>query len=77
MPDELPGMQEESDLIGGETAEKYDYPKTNSGPLCSAEETGYLDSTDVFCPFGLESENYKCTGGCPTNRKRICILGEY
>jgi hypothetical protein len=55
---------------GGDPA--YDYPRTNSGPLCHAEETGYLDSTDVFCPFA----SGPCTSGCPTNRERICILGE-
>ncbi len=50
----------------------YDYPRTNSGPLCRAEESGYLDSTDVFCPFIPGP----CTAGCPTNRERTCILGE-
>lgn len=40
--------------------ETYDYPKTNSGPRCNAEESGYLDSTDVFCPF---SQNQQCTSG--------------
>ena len=50
----------------------YDYPRTNSGPLCSAEESGYLDSPDVFCPF-LPGP---CTAGCLTNRERICITGE-
>jgi len=52
----------------------YDYPRTNSGPRCHAEETGYLDSTDVFCPFAAEP--YRCMSGCPTNRERICITGE-
>lgn len=52
---------------------EYDYPRTNSGPLCRAEETGQLDSTDVFCPFASDG---KCGGGCPTNRERACILGE-
>jgi hypothetical protein len=50
----------------------YDYPLTDSGPLCRAEESGYLDSTDVFCPFAAGT----CTAGCPTNRERACILGE-
>jgi hypothetical protein len=54
---------------------EYDYPRTNSGPLCRAEENGYLDSTDVFCPF-LPGPDYTCTGGCPSNRERACILGE-
>jgi hypothetical protein len=52
-----------------------DYPRTNSGPLCHAEESGYLDSTDVFCPFQA-GPGYACTSGCPTNRERACILGE-
>jgi|HubBroStandDraft_2_1064218.scaffolds.fasta_scaffold384362_1 hypothetical protein len=52
--------------------ESYDYPRTNSGPLCGAEESGYLDSTDVFCPFVPGP----CTSGCPTNRERYCLLGE-
>jgi hypothetical protein len=52
---------------------EYDYPRTNSGPLCRAEESGYLDSTDVYCPF---SPDGKCHGGCPSNRERACILGE-
>ncbi len=51
---------------------EYDYPRTNSGPLCRAEESGYLDSTDVYCPFVPGA----CTAGCPTNRERACILGE-
>jgi hypothetical protein len=50
-----------------------DYPRTNSGPLCHASESGYLDSTDVYCPF---SQDGQCTSGCPTNRERACILGE-
>jgi hypothetical protein len=50
----------------------YDYPRTNSGPLCHAEESGYLDSTDVYCPFIPGP----CAAGCPTNRERACILGE-
>jgi hypothetical protein len=56
-----------------------DYPKTNSGPLCKAEETGYLNQGPsgtggtVFCPFASDAE---CHSGCPTNRERICILGE-
>lgn len=54
---------------------EYDYSRTNSGPLCGAVESGYLDSTDVFCPF-LPGPDYTCTGGCPTNRERACILGE-
>lgn len=39
--------------MSGEAGEspEYDYPRTNSGPLCRADESGYLDSTDVFCPF--------------------------
>jgi DNA-binding MarR family transcriptional regulator len=49
------------------------YPQTASGPLCKAEETGYLDSTDVFCPF---ADHQRCMAGCPTNRERICITGE-
>lgn len=49
----------------------YEYPRTNSGPLCHADESGYLDSTDVFCPFAAD----KCTGGCPNNRERACING--
>lgn len=56
-----------------ENPKHYDYPETNSGPLCHAEESGYLDSTDVFCPF---ADDYICTAGCPTNRERICINGE-
>lgn len=52
---------------------EYDYPRTNSGPLCSAEESGYLASTDVFCPF---SQDGACTSECPTNRERACITGE-
>ena len=48
-----------------------DYPRTNSGPLCHANESGYLDSTDVFCPFTGDS-----CDSCPTNRERICITGE-
>jgi len=54
---------------------EYDYPLTNSGPRCGAEESGYLDSTDVFCPF---SSDGACGGEppCPTNRERICIIGE-
>jgi hypothetical protein len=51
---------------------EYDYPRTNAGPLCHAEESGYLDSTDVICPF---TADMRCTGGCPTNRERACILG--
>lgn len=54
---------------------EYDYPRTNSGPLCRAEESGYLNSTDVFCPFGMP-DKYECTSGCPTNRERVCITGE-
>lgn len=50
-----------------------DYPRENSGPLCRAEESGYLDSTDVFCPF---SSDGTCGSGCPTNRERVCILGD-
>jgi hypothetical protein len=53
---------------------KRDYPRTNSGPLCHAEESGYLDRTDVFCPF-LPGPDYRCTGGCPNNRERACIDG--
>jgi hypothetical protein len=53
---------------------EYDYPRTNSGPLCHAEESGYLDSTDVFCPF-LPGPDYTCRAGCPTNRERACIDG--
>lgn len=53
---------------------EYDYPRTNSGPLCRAEESGYLDSTDVFCPFA-PGDDYRCTAGCPTNRERACIDG--
>lgn len=52
---------------------EYDYPLTNSGPLCQAEESGHLDSVDVLCPF---SDDGKCTGDCPSNRERMCILGE-
>ena len=51
----------------------YDYSLTNSGPLCNAEENGYLDSTDVFCPFASDQV---CRAGCPTNRERACIIGE-
>lgn len=51
----------------------YDYPLTNSGPSCNAEESGYLDRTDVYCPFAGDGV---CTSGCPTNRQRACILGE-
>ena len=51
---------------------QYDYPRTNSGPRCRAQESGYLDSTDVFCPFTGDGQ---CTGGCPTNRERACING--
>lgn len=51
----------------------YDYPLMNSGPLCRAEESGYLDSTDVFCPFAFDGQ---CSGGCPASRERACILGE-
>lgn len=54
----------------------YDYPLTSSGPLCQAEESGYLDSEDVFCPF-LSGPDYTCKAGCPTNRERVCILEEY
>ena len=50
----------------------YDYPRTNSGPACRAEESGYLDSADVFCPFSAGP-----CDSCPTNRERVCILGEY
>ncbi len=59
-----------SEMITGEP--EYDYPLTNSGPLCHAQESGYLDSKDVFCPFAAGP----CTAGCPTNRERACILGE-
>jgi hypothetical protein len=52
---------------------EYDYPLTNSGPLCNAEESGYLASTDVYCPF---SNDGICGADCPTNRERACILGE-
>jgi len=54
---------------------KYDYPRTNSGPRCNAEGSGYLDSTNVFCPF---ADDGKCSSmpPCPTNRERICINGE-
>lgn len=52
---------------------EYDYPQTDSGPLCHAEESGYLDSTDVHCPFAPDGQ---CGGGCPTNRERACIMGE-
>jgi len=52
---------------------EYDYPRTNSGPLCHAEESGYLASTDVYCPFSPGGE---CGGGCPANRERACIIGE-
>jgi hypothetical protein len=52
---------------------EYDYPKTNSGPRCQAGESGYLDSTGVFCPFSTDGI---CGGGCPSNRERACILGE-
>lgn len=44
-----------------------------TGNSCRAEESGYLDSTDVFCPFASDGQ---CTGGCPTNRDRACINGE-
>jgi hypothetical protein len=45
-----------------------------SGPLCNAEESGYLSSTDLFCPF---SGDGVCRSGCgPTNRERICVNGE-
>lgn len=55
-----------------------DYPRTNSGPLCRAEENGYLDggssgsALTVFCPFANDG---RCTSGCPANRERICITG--
>jgi hypothetical protein len=49
-----------------------EYPEVNSGPECRAEESGYLASTDVFCPFIPGP----CASGCPTNRERACILGE-
>lgn len=52
---------------------EYGHPQTNSVPLCHAEESGYLDSTDVWCPFASDG---KCGGGCPTNRERACINGE-
>ena len=66
-------MTTPDEAAGGDPG--YDYPRTNSGPLCHAEESGYLDSTDVFCPFQA-GPDYTCTSGCPTNRERICILGE-
>lgn len=50
------------------------YPEGNSGPLCRAEETGYLDSTDVFCPFASDMQCHLMPP-CPTNRERICITG--
>ena len=61
----------------------YDYPRTQWPALrcrgervtSDSEESGYLDSTDVFCPF-MPGTEYTCTGGCPTNRERACILGE-
>lgn len=52
---------------------EYDYPKTDSGPLCNASESGYLDSADVYCPFAPDGE---CDGECPTNRECICTTGE-
>jgi hypothetical protein len=61
-------------MVTGMDEQEYDYPRTNSGPLCRAEETGYLDSAGVFCPF-LSGPDYRCTGGCPTNRERACIDG--
>jgi len=48
------------------------YPEKNSGPLCRAEESGYLDSTDVYCPFSIDGV---CRSGCQTNRERVCITG--
>ena len=54
------------------TDPKPSYPETNSGPLCHAEESGYLASTDVFCPFTRDG---KCTADCSTNRERVCITG--
>lgn len=54
-------------------APRPEYPQVNSGPLCRAEESGYLDSTDVFCPFASGGE---CTSGCPSNRERACLLAD-
>lgn len=65
-----------SRLAGSAGATKhFDYPLTNSGPLCHAEESGYLDSEEVFCPFS-DSPDYACTAGCTSNRNRTCIVGE-
>ena len=32
-------------------------------------ESGYLDSTDVFCPFTTDT---RCTAGCRTNSGPLC-----
>lgn len=73
-------MSEETDLAwlssDPEWVRKHsepEYPEVNSGPLCGAEESGYLDSTNVFCPFGRDGE---CTSGCPSNRERYCLLAD-
>jgi hypothetical protein len=70
-----PGSWTEDDPGSQYILEEADYPRTNSGPLCNAEGSGYLDSADVFCPFGPDGE---CTSmpKCPTNRERQCLLGD-
>lgn len=76
------GHADMSQAAAAELADRYNTPAEEraaatpvyGGSLCRAEESGYLDSTDVFCPF-LSGPDYTCTSGCPTNRERICVNG--
>ncbi len=51
-----------------------DYPRTNSGPLCHAEESGHQDNANVFCPFA-PCPRLTVLLGRQTNRERACIDG--